>query len=83
MFEHTPPGFDERVGKRNLGSGKHSFQESGIDQLVNRLVEVLDTSVDQQLGFPSTTCFEAVRRSSAVTLGLNVAETFQASMRRE
>ena len=50
MFEHAPPGLDERVGKRDLRHGQKPIQEAGLDQLIDRSIEVLDTSVDEQRG---------------------------------
>ena len=35
MFEHAPPGLDERVGKRDLRHGQKPIQEAGLDQLID------------------------------------------------
>ena len=51
MFEHAPPGLDERVGKRDLRHGQKPIQDAGPDQLIDFYIEVLDTSVDEQRGF--------------------------------
>ena len=51
MFEHAPPGLDERIGKRDLRHGQKPIQEAGLDQLIDRYIEVLDTSVDQHRRF--------------------------------
>ena len=50
MFEHAPPGLDERVGKRDLRYGEKPIQEAGLDQFIDRLIEILDTSVHEQRG---------------------------------
>ena len=51
VFERSPPRFDERVGKRNVGHGKQSLEEPGIDQFVDGTVVVLDTAVNEESRF--------------------------------
>jgi len=48
VFERSPPGFDERVGERDVGLGEKPLKESRIDQLINRTVEVLDTAANEE-----------------------------------
>ena len=50
VFERSPPRFDERVGKCDLRHGKKPIQDAGPNQLIDRYIEVLDTSVDEQCG---------------------------------
>ncbi len=51
VFDRSPPRFDERVGKRDLGHGQKSSQQPGVDQFVDGTVEVLDSAVGQESWF--------------------------------
>ncbi len=48
VLECSPPGFDERVGERDVGLGEKPLEESRIDQLINGTVEVLDAAVNEE-----------------------------------
>ena len=50
MFEDAPPGLDERVGKRDLRPGQKTLQDARPDQLIDRSIEVFNTSIDEQRG---------------------------------
>ena len=87
VFERLPPSFNERVGPRDVGQGEKPSKESRIDQFVDGAVEVLDSAAVEltasNVGFLPAKSFAARRRISAVASGSNVADTFQASIRRE
>ena len=75
------------LDQRDVGQGEKPSKESRIDPFVDGAVEVLDSTVDEltatNVGFlPAKSC-AARRRISAVASGSNVADTFQASIRRE
>ena len=51
MFERTPPGFDKRVGERDVGLREKPFEKPRIDQFINGAVEVLDPTVNEKSWF--------------------------------
>ncbi len=51
VLEHSPPGLDQGVRECDFRLCKNALQHSGLDELVDRQVKVLDTPVNQQHGF--------------------------------
>ena len=45
VFDRSPPRFDERLGDRDIGHGEASFEKPGLEQRVDRTVEVLAPTV--------------------------------------
>ena len=51
VFECSPPGFDKRVGERDVGLGEKPLEEPRIDQLIDGSVEVLNAAVNEERWF--------------------------------
>ena len=47
VLKHSPPGLDQGVRECDFRLCKNALQQSGLDDLVDRRVKVLDTTVDQ------------------------------------
>ncbi len=50
VLDHSPSGLDQRVREGDFRLYKDAFQQPRLDELVDRRVEVLDTTVNQQHG---------------------------------
>ena len=48
VLDHSPPGLDQRVRESDFRLCKNAFQQPGLDELVDRRVKVLDTTVDRR-----------------------------------
>ena len=50
VFQHAPPGFDQRIGEADLSLRQNAFEKSRFDQLIDGPVVILNTAVGQQQG---------------------------------
>ena len=51
MFKHTQPGFDQRIGERDLGLSQDLLEQTRVDPFVDGANDVLNTGVGQEHGF--------------------------------
>jgi len=70
VLEHPPPGLDGRVRECDFRLCKNAFQQPGLDDLVDRRIEVLDTTVNQQHGLGRCDALGCVEQELCGHLGM-------------
>lgn len=85
MLQGSPPRFDHRVREADVGLSQRSFEQAGVNQLVDLPVDVLAAAIAKTSGLSSLDARDPIASSSPVTVLAvsNLADTCHARMRRE